>query len=208
VYNDIFFFVLSCINSHSWQLRMISYRHRIIQGLLIDYFHHSLSFFCASCINGWVNWQISCIIAQIATLGGLWPVKDYVNIVEYRTPLRRGVLDTTLCDEVCQSLATGRRFSPGTPVSSTNKTDCHHITEILWKVALNIPCIKRPIITYKSKMSLIETYCIYSHAFCIENFHLWIILSVIFWLFILCCIFRLMSFVQVVNVWSLFILNI
>jgi hypothetical protein len=24
-------------------------------------------------------------------------------------------------------------FSPGTPVSSTNKTDCHNITEILLK---------------------------------------------------------------------------
>jgi hypothetical protein len=28
-------------------------------------------------------------------------------------------------------------FSAGTPVSSTNKTDCHDITEILLKVALN-----------------------------------------------------------------------
>jgi len=26
---------------------------------------------------------------------------------------------------------TGQRFSPGTPVSSTNRTDCHDITEIL-----------------------------------------------------------------------------
>ena len=32
---------------------------------------------------------------------------------------------------------TGRRFSPGTPVSSTNKTDRHYIAEILLKVALN-----------------------------------------------------------------------
>jgi hypothetical protein len=31
----------------------------------------------------------------------------------------------------------GQWFSPGTPVSSTNKTDCHDITEILLKVALN-----------------------------------------------------------------------
>ena len=30
---------------------------------------------------------------------------------------------TTLCDEVCQWLATGQWFSPGTLVSSTNKTD-------------------------------------------------------------------------------------
>jgi hypothetical protein len=34
--------------------------------------------------------------------------------------------------------ATGLWFSPGTPVSSINKTDCHDITEILLKVALNI----------------------------------------------------------------------
>jgi hypothetical protein len=43
----------------------------------------------------------------------------------------------TLCNKVCQWLATGRWFSPGTPVSSTNKTDRHDITEILLKVALN-----------------------------------------------------------------------
>jgi hypothetical protein len=34
-------------------------------------------------------------------------------------------------------LATGRGFPPGTPVSSTNKTDRHDITEILLKVVLN-----------------------------------------------------------------------
>ena len=37
----------------------------------------------------------------------------------------------------CQWLATGQWFSQGTPVSSTNKTDCQDITEILLKVALN-----------------------------------------------------------------------
>jgi hypothetical protein len=31
----------------------------------------------------------------------------------------------------------GQWFSLGTPVSSTNKTDCHDIPEILLKVALN-----------------------------------------------------------------------
>jgi len=30
-----------------------------------------------------------------------------------------------------------RRILPGTPVSSTTKTDCHDIAEILLKVALN-----------------------------------------------------------------------
>jgi hypothetical protein len=49
-----------------------------------------------------------------------------------------GILDATLFDQVCQCLARGWWFSPGTPVSSTNKTVCNDITEILLKVALNI----------------------------------------------------------------------
>ena len=36
----------------------------------------------------------------------------------------------TLCDKVCQWLAMGQWFSPGTPVCSTNKIDRHDITEI------------------------------------------------------------------------------
>ena len=47
------------------------------------------------------------------------------------------IFDTTLCDKVCQWLATGLWFSLCTPVSSTNKTDCRNITEILLKVALH-----------------------------------------------------------------------
>jgi hypothetical protein len=38
---------------------------------------------------------------------------------------------------VCQWFVTGRGFSPSPPVSSTNKTDRHDITEILLKGALN-----------------------------------------------------------------------
>jgi len=56
---------------------------------------------------------------------------------EFESRSWRGVLDTALCDKVCQWLATGRWISPGTPVSSTNKTHRHHITEVLLKVALN-----------------------------------------------------------------------
>jgi hypothetical protein len=41
-------------------------------------------------------------------------------------PLRLGVLDTTLCDKVCKWLAAGQLFSPGTLVSSTNKTDWYN----------------------------------------------------------------------------------
>ena len=52
-----------------------------------------------------------------------------------RLPLRARC--TALCDKVCQGIATGQWFSPGPPVSSTNKTDRHDIAEILLKVALN-----------------------------------------------------------------------
>ena len=54
---------------------------------------------------------------------------------EFKSCFRRGVLDTPLFDQVCLWLWTGWWFSP---VSSTNKTDRHDITEILLKVALNI----------------------------------------------------------------------
>jgi hypothetical protein len=57
------------------------------------------------------------------------------------------VLDTTLCNKVCQWLPAGRWFSP---VSSTNKTDLHDTIEILWNISqsfcgfvlliLHIPC--------------------------------------------------------------------
>ena len=49
---------------------------------------------------------------------------------------------TTLWNKVCQWLATGRWFSPGNQVSSTNKSDRHDITEILLKVALILNTIK------------------------------------------------------------------
>jgi hypothetical protein len=35
------------------------------------------------------------------------------------------------------ALATGLWISQGSPISAINKTDCHDITEILLKVALN-----------------------------------------------------------------------
>jgi hypothetical protein len=57
---------------------------------------------------------------------------------EFASRSWRGVLDTTLCDQVCQWLATGWWFSPGTSLSSTNKpTYSHDITEILLKMCFN-----------------------------------------------------------------------
>ena len=52
-----------------------------------------------------------------------------------RIPIRARC--TTLYDKVCQWRATGPWFTPGFPVSSTNKTDHHDMAEILLRVALN-----------------------------------------------------------------------
>ena len=69
---------------------------------------------------------------------------------------------TALCDKVCQWLATGRWFSPGHPVSSTNKTDRQDIPDILLKVALNT--IKQPKQTNKQFNQLtVVVYMKYLH---------------------------------------------
>ena len=54
--------------------------------------------------------------------------------VVVKTILPGGVADIV---STCSNYATGWWFSPGPPVSSTNKTDHLDITEILWKVMLN-----------------------------------------------------------------------
>jgi hypothetical protein len=63
----------------------------------------------------------------------------------------RGILDTTIGDKVCPWLAAGQWFSPGTLVSSTNKTDCHDITEILLKVVINTINLTIAILIKQSK---------------------------------------------------------
>jgi hypothetical protein len=70
---------------------------------------------------------------QLSWLGTDTPIKNGgAKLVE-----TRGGLDIALCDIVCYWLMAGRWFSPSTPVSSTNKTGRHAITEICLKVALN-----------------------------------------------------------------------
>jgi hypothetical protein len=51
-----------------------------------------------------------------------------------RIPLRRAMLHTTLCDQVCQWPAAGRWSSPVSPI---NKCVRHDIAKILLKMALN-----------------------------------------------------------------------
>jgi hypothetical protein len=77
-------------------------------------------------------WMFIIIIGDVVII---W--KQYLSPLTLWVRIRswRGVMNTTLCDKVCQWLAAGRWFSPCTPVSSTNKTDRHDISEILLKVA-------------------------------------------------------------------------
>ena len=72
----------------------------------------------------------------------------------------RGVLDTTLCDKVCQGLAACRWVSPSASVSSTNKTDWHDIVELLLHVALNTihPTHKTLLRVYAILMNLVHHY--------------------------------------------------
>jgi hypothetical protein len=79
------------------------------------------------------------IICPLVNAFDLWTIswRRYQWSCEFESRWWRGVLDTTLCNKVCQGLATSRWFSPGPPLSSTNKTNLHYITEILSKVALN-----------------------------------------------------------------------
>ena len=75
------------------------------------------------------SWVYNYLCKQCLSILKLW----------IRTPLRsqQGVLDTILCDKVCQWLVTGWWLSPGTLVCSTNKTDHHDIIDILLTVGLN-----------------------------------------------------------------------
>ena len=80
---------------------------------------------------------------MVVRIKTIWAISAYHHIsCEVRISLYRSVLDTTLhvfvyVTTFCKWLTTGRWFSPGTRVSSTNKTDCHDIAEVLLKVVLN-----------------------------------------------------------------------
>ena len=97
---------------------------------------------------------------------GSWIYNYLCNRFDYRSGW--GVLDTTLCDKVCQWLAVGWRFFPGNPVSATNKTDSHDdITEILLKVTLNTikPTILLDSLKYLTKITPINSIQVYYFLF-------------------------------------------
>ena len=95
--------------------------------------------------NNWSKGRFNGVICDISayTVNVSFCRSTWIRYQEYLSPLmlwfRISIRArcTTLCDKVCQWLATGRWFSPGPPVYSTKKTDRHDIAEILLKVVLN-----------------------------------------------------------------------
>jgi hypothetical protein len=74
----------------------------------------------------WVtSWAINCHMTLSAMNYLLIIVQDETYFYIYCTRL------AAASDKVYQLFAYGRRFSPGTPSSSTTKTGCHDIAEIL-----------------------------------------------------------------------------
>jgi hypothetical protein len=81
---------------------------------------------------------VSCCSLFFSFIAVRCPSKDWLFTTDQLMQTICGlVIFNRLCDKVCQWLATGRWFSLGPPISSTNKTDYQDITEILLKVALN-----------------------------------------------------------------------
>ena len=72
-----------------------------------------------------------------------WHVR---NLIKNRSPtrLRQDVLDTTLCDKLCQWLAAGQFYWWRKPEWQEKTTDRQDITEILLKVALNTIILTHP----------------------------------------------------------------
>ena len=81
-------------------------------------------------------------------------------------PLKRVVLDTTLYDKYVSDFAAGRRFSPGTPVSSTNKTDCHN-------TLYNLNIVESGIKHHNPTPSkcLWYIYCLYKTCICLHSWN-------------------------------------
>ena len=74
------------------------------------------------------------------------PITNMVWVCARLCKLQKGCTRLAAAsDKAYQLIARGRWFSPGTPASSTTKTGCHEIAEILLKIALNT---KNQIITF------------------------------------------------------------
>jgi hypothetical protein len=105
-----------------------------------------------------ILWQSVLLVEETGV-----PIEDHWNC-EFESCSWRDLLNTTLCDKVCQWLAAGWWFSPGTPTSSTNKTDRHNITEILLSdIKHHNPNLAQVLVTIFAFLEILvitcESYC-------------------------------------------------
>ena len=105
-----------------WQSSLKPVTH--IWPNLDDIVYISFSFNNLSDIHSWGRCGRYCMVVGFTTT---YAISAYHHSsCEFESRSWRGVLDTTLCYKVCQWLAAGLWFSLDTPVSPTNKTDCHY----------------------------------------------------------------------------------
>jgi len=83
---------------------------------------------------------------------------------------KKGALDSKP-QVIYQLLAHGRWFSPGTPTSSTTKTDRHDIAEILLKVALKHQKSKYQSNHIQVMVCFFFVFCVYLFFFCFGILH-------------------------------------
>jgi hypothetical protein len=140
---------LSKRNVYLWAIASMSLYHKNLSQrvcLVQNRYHVTCSQHnIAEKFISWCKTATIYLLISQSILGPLWPwsygswIYNYLCIqclsqLMLWFPISIRARCTTLYDKVCQWLATGRWFSP---VSSTNKTDSHDMTEILLKVALN-----------------------------------------------------------------------
>jgi hypothetical protein len=65
-------------------------------------------------------------------------------------------------------------YSPGTPVSSTNKTNCHDITEIVLKVALNTIALTSTLLNIKIILRKLKSSAMFVSIYRIMVIERWI----------------------------------
>ena len=119
----VFFLLNAACCGYLVENTLLSMHLQLYMGLPWSYGSWICNYLCNQCISPQKMWVRNLLMARCT---------------RYNTSYSwRGVLDTTLCCKVYQWLAAGRWFSQSTLASSTNKTDHHHIAEILLKVALN-----------------------------------------------------------------------
>jgi hypothetical protein len=87
--------------------------------------YHSFLWYWWNCRG--IQWDIQCFVCRTVIKNNFCPICNPRS--------GRGVQHYVI--KICQWLAAGRWFSPVTSVSSSKKTECHYIAEILLKVVLN-----------------------------------------------------------------------